>query len=408
MDKTDCYLYSGDKSRCTGCGACVQVCPVNALNMERDAEGFAYPVADSALCIACDRCLRVCPAAASKEEGSILKAFGGYARDCVTRERSTSGGAFSVIADAWCQKDYVIFGAACDGLKVYHTYITDKAELDRFRKSKYSQSDTGTAYADAKKFLKDGKSVVFSGTPCQIAALNSFLDGCDTSKLLTVEVICEGVPTPLYVNSLDAYLKEKYGGNILSLDYRYTDPVRAGKLYYGKWDFQVMNIILDNGKVLKKDRWFNPFWEIWLSHLMSRPSCYRCPYTTVHRGADISLGDLWGVHIYCPELYGNNLGSSLIICSTEKGVSALEKAEPGLYGHDLDVDTAVKYQSPMRKTISGNQRRDEFMHDVRNMKYPELIKKWYKGPDAKLLKQKYLWGNRQKVLFRNIKSSILK
>ena len=109
-----------------------------------------------------------------------------------------------------------------------------------------------------------------------------------------------------------------------------------------KWDFEVMYTSLQSGKMLKKDRWFNPFWSIWLQYLMSRPSCYECPFTTTERVADITLGDLWGVHIYCPELYGENGGASLIVVNTEKGAAALDKSKQYLYGHELDFDTALK------------------------------------------------------------------
>ena len=158
-----------------------------------------------------------------------------------------------------------------------------------------------------------------------------------------------------------------------------------------------------NAKEIKKDRWFNPFWTIWLSHLMSRPSCYKCKYTTPDRVADITLGDLWGVHIYCPELYGKNGGSSLIICNTEKGKMVFKKAIPLLYGHELVFEEALKYQAPMRKSISENPDRDSFMRDLESeMDFKTINKKWAKKPTFKLLFQKYIWGNRQKVFLWNL------
>ncbi len=165
---------------------------------------------------------------------------------------------------------------------------------------------------------------------------------------------------------------------------------------------------MNKRKILVKDRWFNPFWSIWLQHLMSRPSCYRCRFASKGRTADITLGDLWGVHIYCPELYGNNLGSSLVVCNTAKGREVFKKAEGLMYGHELKFEDALKYQSPMRGTISMNPKREEFMCDLRSgMSYRALTRKWAKRPGMKLLFQKYVYGNRQKVFLWNLKRKVL-
>jgi len=398
------YLESNVKNECFGCEACVQVCGKKAITMQEDSEGFRYPVIDESKCVSCGLCKKVCPYSNMPTRHSENKyVFGGYNQNAKIRSESTSGGAFSAIVDAWCDENYVIFGAQADGLKVFHSYIDDKSKLSLFRKSKYSQSIIGTAYSDAKHFLKNGKKVLFSGTPCQIAGLKSFLGDKPYDNLLTIEVICEGVPSPLFVRKFDEHMKNKYSSSIEELDYRYTDPNSEKHPTKGKWDFEVMRVKLKSGRIIKTDRWFNPFWSIWLNHLMSRPSCYKCPFTTTARTADISLGDLWGVHLYCPELYGHNGGSSLIVCNTEKGKQALKKARHLLFGHELEFETALKYQSPMRKTISQNPEREKFLTDIKTMNYVQLCKKWAKKPDAKLLWSKYVWGNRQKIAMWNIK-----
>lgn len=298
------FLDDNIKSHCFGCEACVQVCGKAAITMEEDQDGFRYPLIDPAKCVNCGMCRKVCPYDNMPQRyGEDKYVFGGYSLDKGIRFESTSGGAFSEIVNAYCDEDYVIFGAEADGLDVFHSYITDKRELGRFRKSKYSQSKIGTAYKDAKRFLKEGKKVLFSGTPCQIAGIKAYLGNTTQEKLLSIEVVCEGVPSPLYVRKLNKHIQTKYGARIKSLDYRYTSCSFVAK---GRWDFEQMKICTSNGKTLSKDRWFNPFWSIWLKHLMSRPSCYECSFTNCERVADITLGDLWGVHIYCPELYGKN------------------------------------------------------------------------------------------------------
>ena len=388
------FLNTAKKEECFGCEACVQVCTKGAIQMKDDELGFRYPNVNMDLCIHCGLCNKVCPAE-NKGHGFDEKqvAFGGYIKDGKIKEQSTSGGAFSAIVDAWCDENYVIFGAIANGLKVRHVYTMDKNDLAKFRRSKYSQSIIGTCYQDAKCFLNEGKKVLFSGTPCQIAGLKNYLRK-NYEKLLTIEVVCEGVPSPLYVRKLDSYLNKKYNSQIKSIDYRFKDRK--------KWDFEVMKIDLQNGKSIKKDRWLNPFWSIWLSHLMTRPSCYQCPFATNTRGADITLGDLWGVHLYCPELYGKNGGASLIICNTQKGERALDQARKFLYGHFLNFSDALKYQSPMRKHIDDNSNRALFEEDLKFLDYKTLCQKWARKPTLKLLWSKYIWGNRQKMFLWNL------
>lgn len=316
--------------------------------------------------------------------------FGGYQIDQNIRNSSTSGGAFSAIVDVFCDENYAIFGAESKGLEVFHSYTFDKNDIGKYRKSKYAQSKIGTSYIEAKRFLQEGKKVLFSGTPCQVAGLKLFLQNIDLSNLLLVEVVCEGVPSPLYMRKL-----QTERGTIRDIDYRLTGKNIFGN---GKWDFQVMRIKYDDGRIKIMDRWFNPFWSIWLNHLMSRPSCYECKFARKQRTADITLGDLWGVHLYCPELYGKNGGASVVFANTEKGKNIVIKSQDKMFGHELNLDDAIRYQAPMRKHIDYNENRTNFMQDlIGTMKFDELNRKWGKKLTLKLLWQKYIWGNRQKI-----------
>lgn len=239
------FLDTGDKTECFGCEACVQICGKHAISMQEDEEGFRYPVIDMSSCVNCVMCRNVCPHAHMPEKHEHNKyAFGGYHLNSETRFESTSGGAFSAIVEAFCDENYVIFGAEAKGLLVFHSYITDKCDLGKFRKSKYAQSIIGSSYKKTRKFLQEGKKVLFSGTPCQIAGLLSFLGNTDQENLLTVEVVCEGVPSPLYIRKLDQHIKKKYGVPIESIDYRYTG---RSLLSHGKWDFQDMLLKIVGG-----------------------------------------------------------------------------------------------------------------------------------------------------------------
>ena len=413
------YLVTGKKDECYGCEACVQVCAHSALHLVEDEEGFRYPLVNKDKCVNCGLCNKVCPVEHPLEKETDEQiAFGGYAKDSQIRENSTSGGAFSAIVDRWCSgggENYAVFGALADGLEVRHSYVVDKSLISPFRKSKYSQSEIGDAFKKVRCFLKEEYSVLFSGTPCQIGALLNYLRlyRTSTEKLLTVEVVCEGVPSPLYVRKLNEFFLRKYKTPISTIDYRNKDNMR--------WDFEVMEVGfkrvktgffnsfgLSGCKVSNKtDRWFNPFWSIWLQHLMSRPSCYKCAYATKSRVADITLGDLWGVHIYCPELYGNNGGSSVVGANTVKGREVVAGIQQSMVGHELDMDDVVRFQGPMRRPVSENPRREECMADLQNplKKYEEINCRWAKSPSLKLLFNKYIWGNRQKVALWNIKQS---
>lgn len=398
------YLKTLDKSQCTGCEACIQTCSSKAISLEEDSEGFRYPVIDNLKCTHCGACERVCPFENTLFFTNEKFIFGGYHKNETIRKESTSGGAFSAIVESFCDSNYVIFGAEAKGLEVFHSFVNDKKLIQKFRRSKYTQSHIGDSYKQAKNFLKNGQKVLFSGTPCQIAGLKNFLGKTNTDKLLTIEVVCEGVPTPLYIRKKAAFLKNKYGSDIETFDYRYT---KRGLFSKGTWDFQNERIILKNGITLKQDRWWNPYWSIWLQHLMSRPSCYHCQFTKPNRCADITLGDLWGVHLYCPELYESNLGSSLIIANSEKGKKVVNKSSQLMDGHELSFDEAIKYQGPLRKHIDENLHRDECMMDMQSdMDYEAINQKWAKKPTLKLLWQKYVWGNRQKVLLWKLKKRL--
>lgn len=397
------YLLSGNKADCTGCGACQQVCGVEAIVMEYDDEGFAYPVIDQNKCVNCGACVNVCPLqkvdkGTQESEFNPIRTFGGSHKQDEVLLKSTSGGAFTAICQAWAeQPDYVIYGAYTEKLDVWHMRLTDINELDKICKSKYRQSSIGDCYKQVKQDLKNGKNIIFSGTPCHIGGLLSFLGKTDKTNLLTIEVICEGVPSPLFIDKMMNKLAYAENSEISAVDYRYK-----GKNIFGspiKWDYEMMQASFRSGRKWHKDRWFNPFWNIWLQHLMSRPSCYECIYACPKRNSDITLGDLWGVHLYCPDLYNKNKGASLVMCNTPKGAAWMGKATKYMTGHDLDPKEVIKFQGPLRRKLPYNPQREAFMGDLKDnqIAFEALIKKWYQKPSLKLLISKYIWGNRHKI-----------
>lgn len=399
-----CYLETNNENDCCGCEACASVCPTSAIRMVEDEEGFRYPVVDGEACIKCGRCTRACSLPENRfRPANGQRGFGGSIKDSEILADSTSGGAFTAIASAFLGEGGTVFGVeASEVYKARHAFAKCGAELGRFRGSKYVQSEVGNAYSDATGLLRAGERVLFSGTPCQIAALYGALGKlADSPNLLTIEVICEGVPSPKLVEKLLAHVSTRHLGGEPVTAMRYRDKWSANYVRSGKWDYQTMGFESEHNGARKRwivDRWFNPFWSIWLQHLVSRPSCAACPFARRERVADISLGDLWGVHLYCPDLYNEDHGCSLVVCNTEKGIAAFEAAAPAMSYRELDMSDVVRYQGPMRKPTGVDPRRSKCMGDLCSpMEYREFARKWAKKPTLKLLISKYIWGTNKQV-----------
>ena len=408
-----CYLMTGRAADCCGCEACSSGCPVGAISMREDDEGFRYPVVDKRACVGCGRCYAACelPEARFRPAGE-QRGFGGAIKDAALLADSTSGGAFTAIATAFLAGGGTAFGAvAKDVYGACHAAASDAEGLAAFRGSKYVQSEVGDAYREARDLLRAGERVLFSGTPCQVAGFYGCLgELAESPLLLTVEVVCEGVPTPRYIEKqLGHVSRKKLGGRPVAA-MRYRDKWNVGSsssssrwdfegmsFAVADWDFQASSFVSDMGRRYVVDRWFNPFWSVWLQHLISRPSCAECPFARRERVADVTLGDLWGVHLYCPDLYNDDRGASLVVCNSGRGLDAFEAARKSMTCRELDMADVVRYQGPMRKPVGMHPRRAECMEDLKTMGYREFVRKWAKRPTLKLLVSKYVWGTNRQV-----------
>lgn len=333
MDREIPSLYS-EKKDCCACGACLNVCPKQAISMVEDECGFHYPQIDEILCLRCGRCKQVCAFQNSKIENNPVEVFAGITKDENLRKASASGGIFAAIAQKALEKGYIVFGAALHpDFSVKHVGIKSVEELPKLQGSKYTQSDTGHSYDKVKKYLEQGCNVLFSGTPCQIDGLYGYL-GKHSEHLFTIDLICHGVPS-----------NQMFQDYIKTLGHDVTNFMFRDKSI--GWGINGSTFV--NGK--KKRIWqsSSSYLYYFTKGWIYRENCYQCKYTCKHRPADITLGDYWGIEKQHPEYLGKDgwdeaKGISVIIVNTTKGEQLLNIAD----------DTLDLRSSSFEKAAAGN------------------------------------------------------
>ncbi len=391
------YHYS--KNICCGCRACEQICAQKCIVMDADKDGFLYPFINNNNCISCGLCKKVCPF----RDGGYINPLAGdypdtyafYNYDMQTRKNSSSGGAFSALVDAFCNNNYVIFGAGFDeNFVVRHSYVFDKDELSKFRKSKYVQSDMGDCYSKVKVFLSEGKKVVFSGTPCQIAGLRTFLR-ISYENLFCIDVICHGTPSPMVFDKYKQYLTSKYGSELTAFDFRFKRN--------DEWIPPYMMMEFENGKRLMVPGSDDPFMVGFYKMLYHRPSCYVCPFAKIPRVSDITIGDFIGVDTIAPHL-NDNKGLSLILVNTPRGREIFNNMkESSSYLEPVSLENIIQFNPQLEHPVKVNLLRNKFMRDVERMDFASVRKIYLKGrhPFKRLLSN-ILGPN----LIKNIKKSL--
>lgn len=301
------------KFNCCGCSSCVQYCPKQCITMMEDEKGFLYPHIEKSLCVDCGLCEKVCPYLNKVEVHEPLKVFAAVNPNDAVRMQSSSGGVFSLLAETVINDGGVVFGARFnDDWTVRHDYTETIEELVLLRGSKYVQSVIEDSYKKTKSFLDEGRKVLFSGTGCQIAGLKLFLRK-DYRNLLTVEIACHGVPSPLVWRE---YVKKVSGGKELS-NICFRDK-RNG------WNGYGLSFMGAEGEELNYEPASkNDFMQCFLNDLCLRPSCSNCPAKAGASGADLLIGDFWGIDGMHPEMYDDK-GCSLVIANTTKGEQLFE------------------------------------------------------------------------------------
>lgn len=392
-----------EKYMCDGCYACYNICPKDAINMEVDDEGFWYPRVDNEKCVDCNKCEKVCPILNKKQIKSLKKAYACYNLDETVRLKSSSGGIFSILASDIIKNDGVVFGAKFDeDFNVVHDYIEDIEGLSQFRGSKYVQSNIGTSFKEAKKFLDCGRRVLFSGTPCQIAGLKSYLKK-DYENLVTVDLICHGVPSPMV---WQRYIKELSGGK--KLTYMTFRNKSKG------WNNGVLKYIFEDGIEINEKYEESSYIKGFIGNCFLRPSCYNCNFKTLDRESDFTIGDFWGIELILPKL-DDNKGISLCFIHTDKAENILKDIKSNIYLCEVDIYESIRKNPCAIYSVDLLKNRTKFFKYINEVSINEAIdKSLYKNILEKINEKHLLRRTKNKLAsifvepYYSIKDSMVK
>ncbi len=361
-----------NKNDCFGCAACVQVCPSGAITFSQDSEGFRYPEIHGAKCTDCGLCRRSCPIFKDIQALSapFPQVYAMWSKDDNIRSTSTSGGVFAVLASHVLSKKGVVFGAAFDeDIRVVHTGIYNQEQLWRLQGSKYAQSITGDTFKEVKALLQAGRAVLYSGTPCQISGLYSYL-GKDYELLCTCDCVCHGVPSPLVFELYKSHLEKTNASEIKSFNFR--NKSAGWKNYNIKVDFK-------NGSQHRIDFKDDPYMRGFIGNMYLRPSCHSCKYASVQRQSDITLADFWGVDKFDPGL-DDDKGTSLILANSSAGLELLEACRDALSIHKADLPAAARGNPSLTGPSSPHRRRGEFFSRMAQSDFAALEAEFLRAP----------------------------
>ena len=341
-----------DKTDCCGCWACAQVCPQQCISMAEDDEGFRYPHADPHDCIDCGLCEKVCPIINRVEEREFSqRAYLLQHKDEQVLKESTSGGAYTAIATYVIRQGGVVFGAAYDkDFRVVHKHVDKTDDLGAFRNSKYVQSYVGDAYREARDFLRSGRMVCFSGTPCQIEGLLHFLRK-PYPNLLTVDVVCRAIASPKVFSMYVDLKREELGSDVDNIKFRDKRP-------YG-YKYSSMSVYRNGRQVYREGVESDVLLRSFFSNINVRPSCYHCRFKKRYRMSDFTIWECFDVYRFSREL-DNDKGVTRLLAHSEKAVRLLSELSSEAYIVEIDADAAVAGVKELKYSVKTNERREAF------------------------------------------------
>ncbi len=303
-----------DKKNCCGCKACEIICPKNCIEMTVDEEGFWYPIVDKEKCIDCGMCEKSCPILnkASRKKSFDAKVYGAYSNNESIRINSSSGGMFSELAASVLEKNGAVFGCTMNDDFSFAKHIKVEAvdDLPKLQGSKYLQSDTNITFEEVKNCLQNGQEVLYSGTPCQIAGLKSYLGKYSKDyNLMTVDIICHGVPSSNVWNCYKSALVKKFDSTVEKISFRNKS---------NGWQNYSLLCEFENKKEYKKFAGDDLYLRGFVADYYLRPSCYDCQFKGDNIKSDITLADFWGIDKVNPK-FNDDKGTSLVVIHSQKG-----------------------------------------------------------------------------------------
>ena len=373
-----------DKTKCMGCHACYNKCPVQAIEMVEDEKGFKYPQVNKEKCINCGLCEKVCPILNQVKVENKPVAYAVKNLEEKIRKQSSSGGMFTVLSEVILNDGGVVFGVAFDeNWKLKHTYVENVEKLQIFRGSKYLQSTIGDTYAKVKEFLQDGRKVMFTGTPCQIEGLKSYL-GKENDNLFTQDIICHGVPSPKIHERYLEHLKDK------SKTEKIENIVHRTKS--NGWKNWSVKIKFCNSEYIKSHN-DDPYMQAFLQNISLREACYDCQFKKRNRVSDITLADFWGIENIVPEM-DDDKGTSLVIVNSEKGKQIFEQIKDKIIYKQVNFEEAIIYNPSMTESVKPGPNREKFFENLDKMPFDELVKKYTYTPSAF---RRIIWKVKRKI-----------
>lgn len=370
MNKMVLYEHNAD---CSGCGACVNICPKGAVFMAEDEYGFLYPKIDFEKCVFCGQCRKVCPNGKNFSAAGGQRVYAAAAREVGLIMKSASGGVFAVMARKILRSRGVVFGATLiyenGALKPRHIFIENEEDLPLLQGSKYVQSDIGTAFEEVKRFLDAGRRVLFSGTPCQVDGLRSFL-GRDYDSLITADIICHGVPSARMFGDYIAYYEEKFAGKVTRYSFRDKTCGQGMTQVFTVTDKNKTRSVRRAGELTAY------MWEFLRANTY-RESCYSCKYASRNRLSDITLGDYWGVYIEHGRQIketemDNKKGISCVIVSTPKGGAFFEEIKNELEFFESDIERVARHNAQLNSPSAAENCRHQVLESYKNGGYAGL------------------------------------
>jgi len=356
---------------CTGCGACVNICPKDCIKLQYDKHGFLQPYINVSECVSCGKCDAVCPVLNTIEQCNYTApiCYAGWNKDAKVRHDSSSGGVFSALAEYLFSLGGIVCGVVLDDeLHPYHTVASTKDDVKRMMGSKYLQSDTKLIFRQVKKALFLNRYVLFSGCSCQIAGLYTFLGNKKFEKLITCEIVCHGVSSISLFNWYKAYLEKKTGSSIVDVDFRSKK--------YG-WSVSAMDFFYANGKKETIKARSNLFMKAFYASLSIRKSCVECNYAKLPRVADFTIGDYWRAVVQNYSKKERQQGISLILINNEKAANVISAIKDKMFLEPITLQDATAENTRIVNLDKVNPKRDEFLSEYKHSDVRYLMTKYF-------------------------------